>query len=541
MIKIIESIWNKKGKYRIIHVLALIMMVLIVVYMTNGTTKSYSHFIYLPIILAAYYWGSTKALIVAAIAGILLGLIPLDVAQGISQDTMNWIIRAIILAIIGYVTGALFERVHKLSIDLKDKELISEITGLYNSKKLFHDLTSILEGDETFTIISIKLANIEGIGKYVSYDLVQKLIGELIEDIKLRLKNISLYSSSDDELMMIIPEDYDYVKGLKSLVNKYSMAVKVDGFQVRLSLKAGVYNYMGGLETPITIYNKARIASEQGETPESGVYYYDIKIDNSRKERYEIAGSIHNALMNKEFYLLYQPKINIVDNTISGVEVLLRWDRGKRKPIGPNVFIDVAEKIGFIKEISKYVIENAIRQISIWENENVVVNFAINITSQELIDQELIEWVTDIMDYNKIDRSKFELEITERVIGKDSERINKILEYLRQIGYKISIDDFGTGYNSLIMLGSVPYDILKIDKYFIDRISKFEDRVMIKNLIEHLHALKKKVVAEGVETDEQLKYLKECGCDEIQGYYFSKPLTSEEFVQFYKKFYKDRS
>lgn len=539
MIKDIERGRAKKKRYGPIFVVVLILCVLNIVYLTNGTKESYLHLIYLPIILSAYYWGSVKTSIIAAIAGLLMSFIPLDVAEGISQNTMSWVNRMIILAMIGFATGALFEKVHKLNEILKDKELISDLTGLYNLKKMFYDLRSMLDRGEVFRIVSIKLSNIEGIGKYVNYGIVQKLIKRLIEDIKIGYKCISMYSSSDDELIIISPKDCDFVASINSLVSKYSKAVEIDGFQVRLPLKVGVYNYMGEPETAIAIYNKARIASEQGEIVESGIYYYNMDIDKTRKEVFEIAGSLHNAIVNKEFYLVYQPKIDIVNNEISGVEVLIRWDRGERKPVGPNVFIDIAEKTGFINEISKFVIENTIKQITMWKNENISLNCSINITVQELINQELIEWVVDTMDSNKIDRSMIGLEITERVISKESERIKKRLEYLRQIGFKIAVDDFGTGYNSMMMIGTIPYDILKIDKFFIDRIGNFEDRMLIRNIIDYFHVLEKKVVAEGVETEEQLNYLKEYGCEEVQGYYFSKPLLPDEFVQFYKGFYKD--
>lgn len=253
---------------------------------------------------------------------------------------------------------------------------------------------------------------------------------------------------------------------------------------------------------------------------------------------YEIAGSLHKALNNNEFYLVYQPKINIQENKISGVEVLLRWDRGDKKPVGPGVFIDVAEKIGLIRDISKYVIENVIKQIKIWEKENISIHCSINLTAQELTDQELIEWAVGKIESHDIDRSMIEIEITERVLNKEFEKINKHLEYLREIGYKISIDDFGTGYNSLMMIGMIHYDVLKIDKFFLDRMCNFENRELVRKIIDYVHVLDKKVVAEGVETEEQLNFLKEYGCDEVQGYYFSKPLLAEDFAKFYKEFYK---
>jgi EAL domain-containing protein (putative c-di-GMP-specific phosphodiesterase class I) len=305
-------------------------------------------------------------------------------------------------------------------------------------------------------------------------------------------------------------------------------------------MKIGIYEYDGGNETPIEVYNRARIACEQGAEQESGIFYYKKEFEIKRKEFFEISGSLIEAINKKEMYLVYQPKINIADNTIFGTEVLIRWDRGDKKPVGTNAFIKLAEDIGFIKEISKFVLINTCRQIADWNEKGIDLNVSMNFTGNELLDDDFVEWGKKVIQDYKINPSRLELEITERVISNNNEKLIERLHNFRAKGYKISIDDCGTGINSLVMMADTPCDQLKIDKYFIDHIDRIEIKELIKAIINYAHELNKTVVAEGVETAEQLKVLRDLKCDIVQGYYYSKPLLPQEFEAYYFDFYFKR-
>ncbi|AHM57700.1 putative signal transduction protein (plasmid) [Peptoclostridium acidaminophilum DSM 3953] len=357
---------------KLLGVIVLVTTILIFVYLTNGTQNVYLHLIYIPIILAAYFWGVRGSLIVALVSGILAGpFMPLIVSQGIMQSTENWTTRIIILSIVGSITGILFKKVDKLNEEIRKKDLINPFTGLYNTNKLIEDLQEKIHNKEKFTIISIKLTNIEGIGKYVNHSIVENLTKNLINELMHGCRRDALYASSDNEIISIACAECDHIEKTKKTIKKYSNAINIEGYSVRLAIKAGIYNYSGEIENPLEVFIKARIAYEQGDKHESGIYYYNDDLEEKRKEMYEIAGTLNDALKNKELYLLYQPKINIFENTVSGVEILIRWNRGSRKPVGPNVFIKIAEEIGLIKEISKYVIEHASEQIVDWERRGI--------------------------------------------------------------------------------------------------------------------------------------------------------------------------
>jgi EAL domain-containing protein (putative c-di-GMP-specific phosphodiesterase class I) len=169
------------------------------------------------------------------------------------------------------------------------------------------------------------------------------------------------------------------------------------------------------------------------------------------------------------------------------------------------------------------------------------IKCSINTSVNEFIDDNFTAWARDIITSKNLNRSDFEIEITERAIAYNDKKLIEKMYFLKELGYQISIDDFGSGYNSFKSLSEIPFDKLKIDKYFIDRIYKTEIAEMVRHFIEYAHTFDKIVIAEGVETEEQLNILKELKCDEIQGYYYSKPLLPEDLEEFYIKFNQDRN
>jgi len=530
---------NIKNLIYILLIFVLLMASFIVVYLTDGTINGYLQIFYIPIILSSYFWYVYGGLCIAIISGILLGpSMPLCISEGIMQSTSNWIIRMIIFILVGGITGYAFKKMKKLEERAEETNLINPMTGSYNTNKLLSDLEDRVLKGETFTLISIKLTNIELIGKYLDYNIVKEIIKDLVADLKHGRGKEAIYSSGNDEIILISTTDCSYMDKINKVVLKYSNPVKVKKYTFRLSLKIGMYEHRGRYESPITIFNKARIAYEQGEVKESGIYYYRDELEEHIRKTLEITGALLEALKNKELYLVYQPKININDNTIEGVEILLRWDRGDKEPVGPERFIKIAEEIGFIKEITKFVIENAVSQITEWENKGIFVNYSINITAKELHDNDFMGWTKKFFENNDIDRSKFEIEITERVLAKEGKKLIDTLQWLRNLGYKVSIDDFGTGVNSLMSLVEFPIDILKIDKYFIDRLEQYNIRRLVKTIIEYAHRVRLKVIAEGVENEKQLKILKKIKCDMAQGYFYSKPLLPNDFEKYYHDFYK---
>lgn len=502
--------------------------------------------LYVPIILSALFWGALVGLFVGMVCGILTGLcLPLDVANGIMQSPINWISRMLIFSFIGFITGYMIDRINKLNAERQERNLKSPFyEELPNAQKLLHDIEQRIELKESFKLISIKFTNLHEIEKYVDNKLVFDIVKSIAKKLTHSCGRKAIYSYEKDELIVLACNNCleGYEDSIKKVLDHYfSCPVSMQGYKIRVSLKVGIYVYQGEEKSPIEIYNKARIAYEQGEVKKSGVYYYDVNLENKRREIHNITGALLESIDRNELFVMYQPKIDLANNKISGVEALVRWKRNGTDLIGPNIFIPIAEEIGFINKISEFVFDSVTTQAQIWKSKGMDIKCSINTSVNEFIDDNFTAWARDIITSKNLNRSDFEIEITERAIAYNDKKLIEKMYFLKELGYQISIDDFGSGYNSFKSLSEIPFDKLKIDKYFIDWICKTEIAEMVRHFIEYAHTFDKIVIAEGVETEEQLNILKELKCDEIQGYYYSKPLLPEDLEEFYIKFNQDRN
>jgi len=445
----------------------------------------------------------------------------------------------IIYLILGLLLIYLFIRKKKEETNINDNYLLSNIIGLYNSNKLFHDLKILNTKKYNFRIAIINLNNLNELCKYYDVKIRKNVIIFLINEIKKIDFNFDIYSISQNQLAIITKHSdlKDFRINLLVLLNNFNFPIKIDNYVIKLIIKIGIINEkILYYYNPIEIYRKLIISIDQGDSLESGLYIYNNDFASKKKLYNDIANSIYNAITNDELYLVYQPIIDIKKEEISNYEILVRWDRGDKEPIGPDTFIKIAEDIGVISLITMWVTEQALINYNIWKEQNCCIPPSINITSKELIDDQFILSFFSLFRKYNTDINGFGLEITERVLSKDNIKLNKVLFDLQKKGFIIEIDDFGTGYNSLMFLGEIPSNVIKIDKYFIDKIYDLNMKNIIKKIISAIHKIGCIVIAEGVENKEQFQILKEINCDKIQGYYFSKPLKSNDFLDYYKKF-----
>lgn len=545
MNKLIRRVNNNSKPTNLIKILLIIILLVTVVffvYITGGTKNVFVQLMYIPIILSSIFWGAFAGLAVGIVSGILVGpFLPLDVSSGIMQQPINWISRLIIFSLIGFITGYMIDRIHRLNVEKEERNLKSPFYDIPNVQKFLHDVKKRMKSGEKFKLISIKLTNLSEIEKFVDNKLVFDIVNNMIKELMHSCGRKAIYSNEKDELIVMACNNCveDYEKKIKGIVDHYfTSPISIRGYKLRVSLKVGIYEYQGEESSPIEIYNKARIAYEQGEVKESGIYYYDVSLENRRREIHNITGAMLESIERNELFVMYQPKIDIINNKISGVEALVRWKRNGNDMIGPNIFIPIAEEIGFITKISQFVFDSVTTQIKIWKDKGMDITCSINTSVHDFINNNYASWVRDTIASKNIYRSDIEIEITERAIAYNDKSLIDKMVYLKETGYQISIDDFGTGYNSLKSISEIPFDKLKIDKYFIDRINKVEISEMVKHFIEYAHTFDKKVIAEGVETKEQLNILRNLKCDEVQGYYYSKPLLPEELESFYMDFNK---
>lgn len=362
-------------------------------------------------------------------------------------------------------------------------------------------------------------------------DTLLKLAGE-------RLSSICEYSfvarAGGDEFVVIVQgasEDDKIISIAGNILQGMEQPFMISGHKLNLTCSLGVSKFPADGKDAEALVKCAELAMYKAKEEGGGRYaFYSEDLKQSIQAELDIITDMREALQNDEFTLYYQPQINSADESIIGFEALIRWNHPVRGLMMPGEFISIAEKTGLIVPIGEWAIRKACAQNKAWQDEGIVhVPVAVNISSKHIYDDSIIKCLSQVLKETGLDPGYLELEITERVLIKDAERAKEILRNIKQLGVKIAIDDFGTGYSSIYYLKQLPVNILKIPMEFIHGINKnVKDESIISVILMLADNLNMGVIAEGVETKEQLEFLKGNLCDGIQGFYFSRPMEAEK-------------
>jgi len=522
-----------------IAILTIIFIFRVIIYFTGGTT-AFVHIMYIPILLSVFIFGTKAGIITSIIAGVLLGpSMPFVVSQGIMQDTKSWVFRIIMFILIVIVNGLLIEYIVKIHDNEKERAYKDVITGYPNINKFIKDLTSLLNEKKCneFSMVVFEYNNMEMINQYVNHDIGNKSFVNLLKYAEKHFKSCNFYTVGTNKFIIVIP-DLDCTSA-NQLANSFAEKTKkpmyVDTLPISLIIKGGIINYPMHGSTIEEIVSKLRRVMSQCSKAHV-ITIYDNNLEAESMKYYDTLVSLYYSLQNDMFYLAYQPKIKVDTNEFVGVEALLRIKQDTHSNLSISQLIEMAEEVGFINEITKWVILNSIMQIKKWQDAGINIKVSINLSSIDLSDYSIINYTLKCLNENNVDTSSIEFELTERSIIEDEENTLLVLKEMKEKGIKISLDDYGSGHNSLIhlMKTSNQFDYIKIDKAFIDNINEKQNEVLIEGIIQAAHVLGIEVVAEGVETKEQVDILKRIGCDIIQGYYHSKPLKPEKIYEYMK-------
>jgi len=307
---------------------------------------------------------------------------------------------------------------------------------------------------------------------------------------------------------------------------------RVHDHELLLTPSIGISVFPVHGDTPQTLITRADAAMYSAKQAGRNTYrVFESEMSTFFPERLLLENDLRRAIVRGEFELHYQPKVDVRNGSIVGMEALLRWRHATRGLVGPAEFIPIAEDSGAIVEIGEWVIQEACRQNAKWQRAGAPpLRVAVNVSGVQFRQPDLLDTIAQALASSGLDPEYLEIEITESVIMQDPSHMIVVLERLSTMGVHVSIDDFGTGYSSLSYLKRFPLDKLKIDRSFIrDVSSDTEDAAITRAIIGLAHNLRLKVIAEGVETSEQLEFLRALGCDEYQGYFKSKPLPATEF------------
>lgn len=323
-----------------------------------------------------------------------------------------------------------------------------------------------------------------------------------------------------------------------NLINRIQEVFKIDGHDLIVTASVGISVYPEDGGNAIDLMRNADSAMYHSKKLGRNKYsYFTNSMNVEAKRLFELEKYMHGALAREEFSVVYQPKYDLHDGRVMGVEALLRWHSSALGFVGPDEFIPVAEQSGLIKPIGMFVLSEALRANSAWQKKyGTELNVAVNVSPIQFRDPKLINSIKQNLLYHGVPNHCLELEITEGVLMNSHCDTELTLDKLSRLGIGIAMDDFGTGYSSLSYLRQYPFDVVKIDRTFVnDMFDSKKSRELINAAIAMAHNLQLKVVAEGVETQAQLNYLKENACDYGQGYFFSKPISELEMTELLAK------
>ena len=438
----------------------------------------------------------------------------------------------------------------KNRIDMEEKiknlAYYDYLTGLPN-KRLFDDRLNLcildsVRNEKSLGVLFLDLDSFKRINDTMGHakgDELLKMFSKRLTNI-LRVDDTVCRVGGDEFLILIknLKQDFYLEKIAEKILDIFKKPFIIDNQDLFVATSIGGAIYPIDGEDVETLIKNADIAMYKAK--EKGKNNFQLCtpiIKDSLGEEMKLTNSLYGALERNELELYYQPQVNIISGEIIGLEALIRWHNIKLGIVNPGDFIYIAEKTGLILPIGEWAMRSACSQNKTWQNAGILnVPIAVNLSVNQFQNIKIVEQITKILTETNLNPKDLELEITENIIMKEPEYIIESLKQIKELGVKIAIDDFGTEYSSLNYIKQLPVDKIKIAMTFIQGINiNHKDEAIIKVIIVLAKNLGLKVIAEGVETKEQLDFLRDQMCDEIQGYYYYKPMTANQIEELIAK------
>lgn len=402
--------------------------------------------------------------------------------------------------------------------------------SLFN-ERLQQAIATAQRNNQAVTILMMDLDRF----KYVNDTLGHGVGDHVLREVAARLKKLLRNSDTiarlgGDEFAILLTTGHSghATRVAHKVVRTLEQPIIYEGQPLDVGTSIGIAQFPAHGEDASTLLRNADIAMYVAKRNKTGFAVYNPDYDTHQQEHLSLLGELRRAVEQNELKVFYQPKISLLNSTVSAVEALLRWEHPTRGSIPPAQFIPFAEHTGYIKVLTRWVLNESLRQCGMWRAMGMPLRVSVNISARDLMNRELPELVAKLMARHDVPADLLCLEITESGFMEDPIYAQKVLQRLSELGIHLSIDDYGTGYSSLSYIVQLPVDELKIDRSFVMHMGTDEHTsTIVRSTIELGHSLGLKVVAEGVEDARGLKLLRELGCDQAQGYFISKPVPPE--------------
>ena len=416
------------------------------------------------------------------------------------------------------------------------------LTGLPNrlnfTEKLRDNIEACKIKKTSLAVIFIDLDSFKSINDTLGHDSGDVLLKEIADNLKqIVTQNEFVARFGGDEFIIIMNDFLDKAQLLyraQSIMENINQSVTIQNQDYYITASAGITVYPADGEDVETLVKNADLAmyeaKKYGRNGKNRFQFYSSHMKKVLEEQVYMTGKLKEALENEEFVLCYQPQISLKTNEIVGVEALVRWVSPTLGVIKPGVFIPLAEQSGLIHAIGKWVMDTAFKQNKAWQDQGLTpFRMAVNLSVEQFKNPDFVQQVHAIIEESGLDPSFVELEVTESIAIEEMYNIVEILTGLKALGLTLTLDDFGTYYSSLKRIKKLPIDRIKVAMEFVQGIAvNNKDEAITMSIITLTHSLGLKVIAEGIETKKQLDFLKKNNCDDIQGFYFCKPMPAEE-------------
>lgn len=413
-------------------------------------------------------------------------------------------------------------------------------TGLPNFASFQQLLNHVIDrskGSQSFAVYLLRLDGLSRVNEIIGHDPADQILLTAVKRFLEVLPSGATLARIAGNKFALLMKDYSPENNLASIFDSLQKtlihAIQSKGNEFHLKMSCGVACYPADSQNKDALMRMAEVALQYARKKTDRKYQcFDAAMETEATKSLAIENSMRTALQRGEFILHYQPKVDFTSGRITGAEALVRWLKPDGEMVSPVDFIPIAESTGLIIPLGHWILNEACIQAKSWHNAGYPLQIAVNLSAIQFSHPKLLQWVNSALRQSNLPASALELEITESmVIGDVSDVIAK-LQTLHDIGVKLSIDDFGTGYSSLSYLKRFPVDTLKIDQSFVrDMDTNPSDASIVSTIINLAHEFDLTVVAEGVETAEQVEILRAKECDTLQGYFFSRPLAAEVFAE----------
>lgn len=419
------------------------------------------------------------------------------------------------------------------------------LTGMPN-RILLHDRfeqakAAAMRHKSRLAVLFLDIDNFQLVNDSLGRALADRLLVGVVERLQACIRETDTISREGGDEFAILLCDVSDVGIIETIaqgvIDTFTQPFTISGHTLTISVSIGISVFPNDGDNFDQLFRQAEASVHYAKNTGKNTYhYFTDQMNTNALEHAQLLEQMRHAIENEEFRVYFQPQIDTMSGKVVGTEALVRWQHPQLGVVSPATFITLAEQSGLIIPLGAWVLNEACRQAQAWRESRQLppLVMAVNLSAAQFQRGNVVETVVDALERSGLPPGCLELELTESILLHDIDVVVNTLQQLKEIGVKLSIDDFGTGYSSFSYLQRLAVDKLKVDKSFVcDMVENAGDAAIVKGIVELGHTLQLKVIAEGVETDAQLQFLKDLGCDEVQGYLFTPPVPAEKLVSLY--------